>query len=82
MKIILITGTSTGIGLATALRLARAGDRVYASMRDLRRADALRQAASAERLPIELLELDVDNWDSVTGAVRHVWTGKAVWMCW
>ena len=61
MKIILITGTSTGIGLATALRLARAGDRVYASMRDLRRADALRQAASAERLPIELLELDVDN---------------------
>ncbi len=72
MKTILITGTSTGIGLATALRLARAGDRVYASMRDLRRADALREAASAERLPIELLELDVDNGDSVTGAVRQV----------
>ena len=72
MKSVLLTGTSTGIGLATALRLARAGDRVYASMRDLRRADALRQAAAAERLPIGLIELDVDDADSVTRAVRQV----------
>jgi len=72
MRIVLITGTSTGIGMATALRQARAGDRVYASMRDLGRAGALRHAAAAQRLPIELIELDVDNSASVTSAVRQV----------
>ncbi|MBE7504203.1 MAG: SDR family oxidoreductase [Verrucomicrobiales bacterium] len=72
MKIVLITGTSSGIGLATALRLARAGDRVYASMRDLHRAETLRQTATAEQLPVELVELDVDRENSVTGAVRQV----------
>ena len=72
MRIVLITGTSTGIGMATALRQARAGDRVYASMRDLGRAGALRHAAAAQRLPIELIALDVDNPASVTSAVRQV----------
>jgi NAD(P)-dependent dehydrogenase (short-subunit alcohol dehydrogenase family) len=64
MKIVLITGTSTGIGLATALRLARAGDRVFATMRDVRRADALRQTALDEGLPIEVLSPDED-WISM-----------------
>ncbi|MCZ7638552.1 MAG: SDR family NAD(P)-dependent oxidoreductase [Verrucomicrobia bacterium] len=50
----------------------QSGDRVYASMRDLQRAGALRQSASAERLPIELVELDVDSASSVAGAVRQV----------
>lgn len=72
MKIVLITGTSSGIGLATALRLARAGDRVYASMRDLHRAETLRQTASAERLPIQLVELDVERRGvDHHGAARH-----------
>lgn len=72
MKIVLITGTSTGIGLATALRLARAGDRVFATVRDVRRADALRQTALAEGLPIEVFSLDVDSESSVNSAVRQV----------
>lgn len=72
MNVTLITGTSTGIGLTTALYLAGRGHRVYASMRNLSRGNALREAAAAERLPIELIELDVNDTTSVTRAVENV----------
>jgi NAD(P)-dependent dehydrogenase (short-subunit alcohol dehydrogenase family) len=38
MASVLITGTSTGIGLETALTLGRAGHNVYATMRNPSRA--------------------------------------------
>src|SRR5262249_35095440 len=60
-----ITGTSTGIGYTTALHLARKGYRVFAGMRDLAKAGPLRDAAAAERLPIEIIALDVTSADSV-----------------
>ena len=37
MAVAFVTGTSTGIGLATAVTLARAGHTTYATMRNLRR---------------------------------------------
>jgi len=43
MKTALITGTSSGIGLATAIALAKADFAVTATMRDPRKADALRE---------------------------------------
>ena len=64
----LITGTSSGLGLATALSLARAGQRVYATMRNLERAAELRDAAAAESLSIELLQLDVTDAASIEAA--------------
>ena len=65
----LVTGTSTGIGLATALRLARAGHRVVATMRNLAKAEALQSAARAESLPVEIEQLDVNDQSSIDGAV-------------
>ena len=41
MDIAVVTGTSTGIGYATSLALARAGWRVFAGMRNLAKAGPL-----------------------------------------
>lgn len=72
MSKVVVTGCSTGIGLATALTLARAGHTVCATMRNLDRGNALREAAQAEQLPILLQELDVDSDDSVTKAIAAI----------
>ena len=72
MQTAIVTGTSTGIGYATALHLARNGYQVFAGMRNLAKADPLRQAAAAEELPLEIVELDVTSQDSVARAVLGV----------
>ncbi len=72
MNITLITGTSTGIGYETAVYLARKGFRVYATMRNLSKADPLRAVIANEELPIELLALDVTDSASVQRAVGEV----------
>jgi NAD(P)-dependent dehydrogenase (short-subunit alcohol dehydrogenase family) len=66
--IAVVTGTSSGIGYATALELARHGYRVFAGMRSLAKAGPLRQAAAAEELPLELVELDVTSEPSTRNA--------------
>lgn len=68
MATALVTG-ATGIGFATALRLAREGLTVVATMRNPDRdgASLLQERADAG-LSLELLPLDVDDDDSVTAA--------------
>jgi NAD(P)-dependent dehydrogenase (short-subunit alcohol dehydrogenase family) len=64
-KRIFITGSSTGLGRAAALRFARAGWQVVATMR---RPDA---AADLAAIPgISLLALDVTSLDHIQAAVR------------
>lgn len=72
MAVVLITGCSSGIGLETALAFARRGDTVYASMRNLGKADRLRQRAAAEGLDVKIVPLDVCDDQSVTDAVRAI----------
>ncbi|WP_446214862.1 SDR family NAD(P)-dependent oxidoreductase [Micromonospora sp. IBHARD004] len=70
----LITGTSSGIGLAIAVGAARAGWRAVATMRDVSRADALRRAADAAGVAdlVEVRRLDVVDPASVTACVAEV----------
>jgi NAD(P)-dependent dehydrogenase (short-subunit alcohol dehydrogenase family) len=72
MEIAVVTGTSTGIGFATSLRLARHGYRVFAGMRNLGKAEPLRAAAAEASLPIEVVELDVTSESSVRDAFERV----------
>jgi NAD(P)-dependent dehydrogenase (short-subunit alcohol dehydrogenase family) len=74
MKTAVITGTSTGIGLATSLHLAANGYRVFAGMRNLAKAQPLRDAASKDRLPIDVIEFDVTSQDSCDRAFAKVGT--------
>lgn len=72
MKIAVVTGTSTGIGLTTSLHLARNGYQVFAGMRNLAKADALQTAAEAENLPVTVVQLDVCDTDSVKQAFAEI----------
>lgn len=69
MATVLITGCSTGIGLATALAFGRAGHKVAAGMRTPARSPELATIAARERLPITVITMDVDNDASVAAAV-------------
>jgi len=67
-RIAVVTGTSTGIGFATALHLARNGYRVFAGMRKLEKAPPLLDAARQAGAPLEVIELDVTSGASVERA--------------
>ncbi|MFR9797264.1 SDR family oxidoreductase [Streptomyces sp. MS06] len=58
-KTVLITGTSSGIGLAAAVAAARSGWHVIATMRDTAKAGPLRAAAEAAGVAVDVRALDV-----------------------
>ncbi len=69
---VLVTGASSGIGLATALELAGAGWRVYGSVRSEEKADLVQQAARARRVEVHTVSMDVADPDSCEAAVAQV----------
>jgi len=72
MGLAVVTGSNSGIGLATAVALARAGHTVVAAMRNLDRGAEIRKIAEGEKLPIHLARLDVDDDASVGDAFSGV----------
>ncbi|MEV6348262.1 SDR family oxidoreductase [Actinoplanes sp. NPDC051851] len=73
MSVVLITGSSTGIGRLTALTLARQGHQVYASMRSLTSPDGAATAAEFAGVEnLHVVELDVTSQESANAAVRSV----------
>jgi len=71
-RVALITGTSSGIGLSTAIAFARAGFRSIATMRDPARASALRERAARESVAVDVRALDVESSASVASCVASV----------
>ncbi|MEO9069755.1 MAG: SDR family oxidoreductase [Ginsengibacter sp.] len=72
MAIIFITGTSTGIGFATAVTLAQKGNKVYASMRSPQKSPELQNLAEKEKLPIHIITMDVNDEASVKSGIGSV----------
>ncbi|QDM40047.1 SDR family oxidoreductase [Altererythrobacter sp. TH136] len=72
-KAILITGSSSGFGRAGAEHFARAGAKVFATMRNVPRAEAeeLGKLARDEKLDLTVLELDVTDEDMVNLTVAE-----------
>ena len=72
MSVVLVTGSSSGIGLATALHFAGRGHEVYAGLRNPSSATELSEAIARDRLAIHPIMLDVDDAGSVQRAVSDV----------
>ena len=76
-KVILVTGSSNGIGRLTVETLARQGHTVYASMRDTDGRNAavridLQRLAKGDNLDLNVIELDVTDDTSVQKAVADI----------
>lgn len=73
LPVVLITGCSSGIGLAAARRFAGAGYRTYASMRRAgERGAGLREEAARQGWALATPELDVTSDESVSTAVSYL----------
>lgn len=72
MAVVLITGTSSGIGLLAAARLAAAGHDVYASMRNLAGSHDLAAELERRKTAAHLVQLDVTDVDSIARVVALI----------
>ncbi|MFK7906412.1 MAG: SDR family oxidoreductase [Chitinophagales bacterium] len=71
-KVVLITGTSTGLGLATAILFAQKGHKVYATMRNLAKKNLLLDSAKEKGGELNTLQLDVTDTNSIQNCVDKI----------
>ena len=71
-RIAVVTGSSSGIGFETALLLARSGFHTYATMRNLEKSKNITQIANTEKLPLQVVQLDVNDDISVKNAIDKI----------
>jgi NAD(P)-dependent dehydrogenase (short-subunit alcohol dehydrogenase family) len=69
---IIVTGSGAGLGLETALHLATAGFRVFATVRNLEHRDELLEAAKRRGASLDVLKLDLTDRASIEEAVQTV----------
>ena len=71
-KVAVVTGSSSGIGLESALLLARNGYTTYATMRSPEKGASIIAAAQKDNLPVNVIQLDVIDDSSVQNAINHI----------
>jgi NAD(P)-dependent dehydrogenase (short-subunit alcohol dehydrogenase family) len=73
-EIAVVTGSSTGIGFETSLALARNGFHTYATMRKIDNggSNQITDIAKNDNLPLQVIQLDVDNDKSVLDAINKI----------
>lgn len=72
-KVVIITGSSSGIGRETALILARNNYKTYAAMRNLQKSSELVSIVEKEKLDMHFVQLDVTDDNSVKNAIQKVY---------
>jgi NAD(P)-dependent dehydrogenase (short-subunit alcohol dehydrogenase family) len=72
LSVAVVTGSSSGIGLATSLALARNGYLTYATMRNLAKRDSVQSTAEKQHLSIRTVQLDVTDENSVKNAIQSI----------
>jgi len=71
-KVAIVTGSSTGIGYATSLLLARNRFHTYATMRNIEKSGDIQQIANKERVPLQVIQLDVNDIASIRNSIEKV----------
>lgn len=71
-KVVLITGCSSGVGMHAAVQAAQRGALVYASMRNVQKAEPLLKLAEEAGVQVRVIALDVQSDESVRAAVVRV----------
>ena len=77
IRVAVVTGSSSGIGYETALLLARKGFHTFATMRNLEDGSRrITDIAKNENLPLQVIQLDVNNDKSVIDAINRIVSEK------
>ena len=72
LKVAIVTGSSSGIGYAASLLLARNGFHTYASMRNIEKSADIQEIVNKERLPLQVIQLDVNDDVSIRNSIKMV----------
>ena len=72
MAVVIITGSSTGIGQEAAIQLARSGHKVYAACRNPGGADELHGRIASENLAVEVVRLDLLDHSTIQPCIDNV----------
>ena len=71
-KVVVITGTSSGLGLAAAVQFAQKGHAVYATMRNLDKKDDLLTQAAEKGVSVLTDQMDVTDVESINSCIERI----------